>query len=88
MKYLKIEVTRGGNAVNRSYYLLSDNIAAFIYEISAKELRIYFKNANPFAFLRLFMNDVEFKAMYNLKGVTTAEREGSVFIYSCVETAE
>lgn len=82
--YLKIEVIRNEEIKNMGYYLLTDNITGFTTELT--ETRLYFKNANPFSYIRLYMPYDNFerlmkKQIFNYNSLV----EGSTFHYSVVE---
>lgn len=81
--YLTIETNRGGETKCNTSYLLTDNVTGWTSENG--ETRIYFRNANPFSFVRLHLNHFDFSDMMKTRLRKTANKEGTVFIYSVVE---
>jgi hypothetical protein len=86
-KYLKIEIYRTNEFISVGYYLLTDNITAFLFEASTREMRMYFKDANPFLFIRLHLTDMDFFDLMNVNcsKVIESVKEGSKFNYSLIE---
>jgi hypothetical protein len=81
-KYLQIIVYRGEEHNSTSYYLLSDNVTGFTFESNSNETRVYFKNANPFSFVRLHITNVQFlQILSHEEQIVTVAREGSSFSY-------
>lgn len=89
-KYLRIiTLTDSGEFKTVSTFLITGNVSAYLTECG--QTRIYFLNANPFSFIRLYLNWDEFNHMFNIKheGSTTKDvkLEGSFFRYIFFEAA-
>ena len=85
-KYLVIEIyDKDGLLKSNSAFLLSDNVTGFICTVSENIVRLYFKNANPFSFISIYLLPDEFYLM--IKGMKSCEvkQEGSKFIYAVTE---
>jgi len=85
-KYLRIETSRDGAQKNITFLLLTDNISGWSFEVQYRSTRLYFHNANPFAFINLYMSNEQFFDLMrgNIK-TYVVKKEGSDFDYSIIE---
>ena len=82
--YLRIDVYRQQIEITVAFHLLTDNVTSLIYEKSIGQTRIYFKDANPFAFIRVYIDQLQFRELIPAGKAIVVEKEGSEFHYSIV----